>query len=227
MTAPATAPVLPTQPDPDRPGPSVLPRITRLLGLLHWLIDYGKTVAAALQKNTADPRFALWARCFGTADVALILARITRGLLRAAALETRLNQRAAQGRDYGSIRTPAAPRPCATEPPARRAQRAERPVLADVPTAQEIAAEVRRRPIGAVIADICHDLGITPGQLDRATWDELVHAIVAYGGSLSRYVKDVINRCLSAPFIDRAAIAPPARPAPDMPFPVAASTRPP
>ena len=92
-----------------------------------------------------------------------------------------------------------------------------------MPTAREIAAEVRRRPIGAVIADICHDLGITPGQLDRATWDELVDAILAYRGSLSRYIKNIINRCLSAPFTDRAAIAPPARLAPDMPFPAAAT----
>src|SRR5277367_21943 len=30
-------------------------------------------------------------------------------------------------------------------------------------------AEVRRRPIGAVLVDICLDLGIVPGQMDRAT----------------------------------------------------------
>jgi hypothetical protein len=31
-----------------------------------------------------------------------------------------------------------------------------------MPTAEQIAAEVRRRPIGAVIADICRDLRILP-----------------------------------------------------------------
>ena len=222
MAAPPTAPDLPTQPDPG-PGPGAPPGISRLLGLLHWLIDYGKTVAVALQQSTADPRFALWARCFGTTDVALILTRIARGLLRAAALETRLNQRAARGQDFGPVRTPAAPTPCTTEPRARRAGRAEHSALANLPTAQEIAAEVRRRPIGAIIADICHDFGITPGQLDRATWQELVHAIIAYRGSLSRYFKAVIKRCLSAPFTDRTAIAPPARSAPEMPFAVAAT----
>ena len=227
MSAAAAAPDLPTQPDPDRPGPGMLPRITRLLGLLHWLIDHGRSVASTLQQRAADPRFALWARSFGTADVALILARITRGLLRAAALEARLSQRAAHGQDYGSVRKPAASRASAAQPPARRAQRAEHPALADLPTVQQIAAEVRRRPIGAIIADICHDLGITPGQLDRATWDELAHAIATYGGSLAGFLKDVIHRCLGAPFAGRPAMAPPARPAPDMPFPAAAATGPP
>ena len=229
MTAAATTPDLPTQPDPDRQGPGVLPHITRVLGLLHKLIDYGKSVAGALRQNAADPRLALWARSFGTADVALILARITRGLLRAAALETRLSQCAARGQDIGDARKPAAPRACATQPRTRRVSPADppAPALAHVPTAREIAAEIRRRPIGAVIVDICRDLGIVPGQMDRANWDELVHAIIAYGGSLSRYFKDVINRCFGGPIPGCPAIAPQARPKLDTPFPVAASARPP
>ena len=225
MTAVATTPDLPTQPDPG-PGPGVLPHITRLLGLLHKLIDYGKSVAGALRQNAADPRLALWARSFGTADVALILARITRGLLRAAALEARLSQCAARGQDIGDARKPAAPRACTTQPRTRPADPPAR-AIDHVPTAREIAAEIRRRPIGAVIVDICRDLGIVPGQMDRANWDELVNAIVAYGGSLSRYFKDVINRCLGGPIPGCPAIAPQARPKLDTPFPVAASTRPP
>ena len=56
---------------------------------------------------------------------------------------------------------------------------------------------MRRRPVGAVIADICRDLGITPGHLDRAFWDELSHAIIAYGGSLAGFL-DSLNRRLFA-----------------------------
>src|SRR4029077_20405902 len=43
----------------------------------------------------------------------------------------------------------------------------EDPRLARLPTEEEIAEAVRRRPIGAVIVDICCDLGIAPGRLDR------------------------------------------------------------
>ena len=43
---------------------------------------------------------------------------------------------------------------------------------------------MRRCPVGAVIVDICLDLGIAPGDLDRAFWDELRWAIVMYGGSV-------------------------------------------
>jgi len=53
---------------------------------------------------------------------------------------------------------------------------------------------VRRRPIGAVIVDICLDLGIAPGHLDRAFWDEINHAIMMYGGSLARFLGDLSRR---------------------------------
>jgi hypothetical protein len=46
---------------------------------------------------------------------------------------------------------------------------------------------VRRRPVGAVIVDICRDLGIRPGDCDRPFWDELCHAIIAYGGRLAGF----------------------------------------
>jgi hypothetical protein len=35
-----------------------------------------------------------------------------------------------------------------------------------------------------MVVDICRDLGIAPGQMDRATWDELHRAIIEYGGNL-------------------------------------------
>ena len=84
-------------------------------------------------------------------------------------------------------RTPSRPQP-ANHPD--RADPTEDPRLARLPTEEEIAAEVRRRPVGAVIADICRDLGITPGQLDRAFWDELSRAIIAYGGNLAGFLAE-------------------------------------
>ena len=60
-----------------------------LLDLVRRLIDYGKELAATLHQRVADnPYFAPFN--FGTNDLELILARISRGLQRANALEERL-----------------------------------------------------------------------------------------------------------------------------------------
>ncbi len=196
VSDPAPAPIETVQPDPDRAVP---PRIGQVLGLLGKLITYGKNLADTLRQHAPDPLllpcFAFVASVFGTADPALILARITRGLLRAAALEARLSQRAARGRDLrpSAIRMPSAREPRATdEPAALPATLARTPAQhsdpARLPTAEEIAAEVRRRPIGAVLVDICHDLGIVPGQMNRASWDELCREIIEYGGNLAALV---------------------------------------
>ena len=79
MPAAANAPDPPTQPS----------RSASLLGLVRKLIDYGRELAATIrQRAFTDPTSVRC--CFGTADVALILARICRGLHRADALEARL-----------------------------------------------------------------------------------------------------------------------------------------
>jgi hypothetical protein len=186
--------------------------IGRVLGVLRKLIDIGRQLAGAVQQRAAAPGFALFARRFGTADLATIIARITNGLRLAAALDARLCQRAARGKDLtdSPMRMPAtrAPRaavqsvPPLAQPEPQPASPTEDPRLARLPTEAEIAARlatgldpvVRRRPVGAVIVDICHDLGITPGQLDREFWDELCHAIVAYGGSLTGFLGKLDRR---------------------------------
>ncbi len=66
------------------PKPS---RASGLLGLVRQLIDYGRQLAATLRSNPHP---------FGASDIALILARITRGLLRAEALEARIIRTAAR-----------------------------------------------------------------------------------------------------------------------------------
>ena len=82
---------------------------------------------------------------------------------------------------------------------------------------------MRRRPIGAIIVDICHDLGIAPGDLDRAFWDELCHAIIAYGGSLAGFLNNLSQRFFAAGFGDASDAAGPEWPAPSPRLPAPAT----
>jgi hypothetical protein len=206
------------------PEPTTPPsRSARLLGLVRQLIDYGRELATTIrQRAFTDPRSV--SRCFGTNDLALILARITRGLHRADALEARLLRNAprldAGPRSAASPPRPRASRPAAGPCAAPVAEEAD-PRLALVPaldpgmpTPEQIAAEVRRRPIGVVIADICRDLGIMPS---HPLWRELDILIIEYGGSLAALVQDVLNRVFPIPATAPAGSpAPPSRsPAPD------------
>ncbi len=204
--ASATAPELPGAGARIRTG-----AIARVLSLVRKLIDYGKQLADTVQQHASTPSFALWARPFGTTDVAVILARITNGLRRAAALEARLCRRAARDQQLAPkpIRAPAthAPRPVrrpVTQPDAEPNNRTGDLRLANLPTEEKIAAEVLRRPIGAVIVDICGDLGIAPGDLDRAFWDEINHAIMMYGGSLARFLRNLHTRLCASRSLHRS-----------------------
>src|SRR4051812_7264739 len=85
MSAAATAPV--SASEPSRSG--------RLLGLVRRLIEYGKGLANTLRQHSVATDLAAVTRPFGTRDIALILARITRGLQLADALEARLVRNAA------------------------------------------------------------------------------------------------------------------------------------
>jgi hypothetical protein len=205
----AAQPLTPTtDPDPHWAAATIPTAVGRVLSVVRRLIDYGRQLAGTVQTRAAAPGFALFATPFGTADLAVILARITNGLRRATALQAALCRRAARGRDLtpSPIRLPAerGPRlvPQAAPPDAlpepQRADPTGDPRLARLPTEEEIAAEVRLRPVGAVIADICRDLGIMPGHLDRAFWDELRRAIIDYGGSLTCFLPN-LNRRLFAP----------------------------
>ncbi len=208
------------------PTPTEATRTTRLLTLVRTLIDYGRQLAATLQQRTAATNLADVTRHFGTIDIGEILARIARGLLRAAALETRLSSRLA--------RQPAAPAaPAAQSAPSRRQPRAARPVdrsagaadpgPARLPTPEDIAAEVRRRPIGAVIADICRDFGIVPS---NPLWRELSLVIIENGGNLATLFKDTWKR-ISVWLLNPPAAGHPAAPAPHLPFAVTPGTGPP
>jgi hypothetical protein len=174
------------RPDPNRAMP---PRIRQVLGIVRTLIAYGQNLTEALESHASQPLtlpcFRFIATIFASRDIALILARIKRGLLRAAALEERLLKRAARRRDIQpvrirltSARKPSAARP-ATSPPAFDLR---------LPTVEQIANQVRRRSIGAVLVDICLDLGVIPGQMDPESWNELGQALSLYGGDLKNLV---------------------------------------
>ncbi len=198
MTAAANASDPPAKPS----------RSAGLVHLVRKLIDYGKELTATIRRRAfTDPGFVI--SCFGTADVAQILARIARGLHRANALEARLLRNAdrldATPRGASSPATPHAPRQT-TAPAADEAN----PRLTRLPTPEQIAAKVRRQPIGAVIADICRDLGILPS---HPLWRELQAVIIREGGSLANLVKDILDQAFPI-----AAAAPPGSPTPPLQF---------
>jgi hypothetical protein len=186
MPEATTAPVATLHPKPTGPMP---PRIGQVLGLLRMLIAYGNNLAETLESHASQPHllpfFGFVATMFRSKDVAQILARIRRGLLRAALLEERLRKRADRGRDIQPlrIRAPRQRKPRAARPAASLAHDSRLP-----PTDQQIAAQVRHRSIGAVLVDICLDLGIIAGQMDPASWNDLGLALALYGGDLSNLV---------------------------------------
>jgi len=62
-----------------------------------------------------------------------------------------------------------------------------------MPTVEQVAAAIRRRPIGAVIADICRNLGILPS---NPLWREVQGAIRKHGGNCARLVLDLLDQAL-------------------------------
>ena len=189
-----------TPPDPHQDHAGVVAaapsRSGRLLGLVRKLIDYGFELANTLRQRAAANNVGAMARPFGTTDLAVIFARITRGLRLAGALEERLVRHPVpeEKKPAGTSTSKSAPsqrQSRAARPPAARRTLDPDPRLAGMPTSEQIAADIRRRPVGAVIADICRDLGIMPG---HKLWRELSLAIIDTRGSLTRLTKDVFKR---------------------------------
>ena len=176
-------------------------RSGRLLTLVRKLIDYGKQLADALRQRAVPNDTTDVARTFGTSDLALILARIAQGLLRAGLLQEKITGTAARLDAEPQPKPAPSPRasralPCEAQPPSPRRAQTQQPAdtdprLANLPTPEQIAAKVRRQSIGAVLADICRDLGIAPS---HPLWDELHRAINEYGGSYIRLVMDRLNQ---------------------------------
>ena len=171
-------------PDAGRNGTAATEpvRSLHLIGLLRTLIDYGRQLIITARQCAGTPDFLAFARPLGTTSLKLLIARIGCAISRAAQLERKLAREACLG---------AQPQP----PPARRAPRARPssptvrpllrtadpdsdPELAGLPSVEQIAAEIRHRPMPEVIATICRDLGITQ---DHKLWREIDHALAAFG----------------------------------------------
>ena len=186
---------------PSQPTPKPS-RVSGLLGVVRKLIDYGTFLAATLRQRGLGNHPTIQGRTFGTTNLTLILARIARGLLRAAALADRLHRNATRLDAPPRRRAPrpraatAATEAAAPPEPRRRANPRhtdddDNALLAHMPTPEQIAAEIRRRPIGEVIADICWDLGIVPA---HPLWRELKDAISREGGRYAALVIDILRR---------------------------------
>jgi len=213
----AAATSAPTLPAPDPSGASRPRRFGCLLDLVRRVIDYGRELAATLQRRGANTDLTDTVRAFGTADIGRILARITQGLQRAGILEQRLIR--CPDPPTPPLRAPAARAPRATAPTAPRpAAPADAP--ARLPTAEWIAVHARRQPLGVVLADICRDLGIMPS---NPLWQELSSAIIRYGGNLARLFNDVLALARATRYLD---LPPALRPAPAAP-PCISATGPP
>ena len=187
-------------------------RIAALLRTVRILLGYGRHLAETAKHRSASPDFNAIAACFGTGRLYAIIAHLQRGILRATALERVLLARAARGRDIGFVApreratvTPAAP----ADPPAE--QSAEAPVARKLvprpsrpagwndpelfmPTLEDLEAQVRRRPLGRTLVDICLDLAVVPGFCTGPFWNELFDSIRLHGGSVATLMQEKVSR---------------------------------
>jgi hypothetical protein len=227
MAAPPTAAVPADCPDPhqDRPATDTdSPTSTgRLLRLVRALIDYGRQLATTLQQRTTTTNLTAITRNFSTIDIGEILGRIIRGLLRATALEARLDRRLPPRHAVPPAVSAPSHRQPRTAPHADPSAGAAEPRIVRLPTPAEIEAQVRRRPIGAVLADICRDLGITTA---HPLWRELSLAIIVNDGNLASLFKDIFKR-VSMWLTNPPATERPAEPPPDLASAFAPATGPP
>jgi hypothetical protein len=182
------------EPDPSRASTDTPTRLGRVVSLVRKLIDYGKQLAATVQQRAGAPGFAFLARPFGTADLAVILARITCGLRRRV-LEARLCKRAS-GRDLtvAPIRLPAIRAPGASteasaarpSPPKTRASPACPPKRKSPPRC--VAAQsAPSSSISAAISALHPAISIGRSGTKSATPS-------SYGGNLVRLFNDLSER---------------------------------
>jgi hypothetical protein len=173
----------------------------RLLTVIRTLVDIGqKRLAAIRDQKLSTGEVHDTGHAFGTFNLSVIVARLLRGLRLADALERRVIASAARidgpkrsPRPYVQrvSRPPRKPKPSEAEDNAA--------LLARMPTEQEIAAMVRRRPIALILGDICADLGIGPGHPHwQQAWRELRSAMAAYPGQVQRHFKRAMRRAANA-----------------------------
>jgi hypothetical protein len=208
-TAPADA--SPPDPPKDPPATTMPNNVAVILHAVGILLTYGRhLIDTVRQRATVAPSFNAIAANFGTARLSTILAHLNRGILRAAALERLLLARAATGRDFDIVERRAPPPPppqptpadTQTEPPPTERKPAPRPSRPAgwndpelyMPTEQDLDRQVRRRPLGRTVYDICLDLAVAPGYCHPAFWNELFDIMNAFGGSIAALMREKARR---------------------------------
>ena len=182
------APTAPVESAPPHGRQSPAPKPSRAAALLHFirvLIDTGRDHLAAVRSQPGPEQAQILARRFGTFNLSLIVVRILRGLRLAAALEQRVIANT-QGIDAPPCVRAAASAPRRSGVPRKQKQpedAGDDALLARAPTDREIAEMVRGRAIGAVLVDICADLGIGVG---HPLWHDLQSFIIDHDGPVEK-----------------------------------------
>jgi hypothetical protein len=63
-----------------------------------------------------------------------------------------------------------------------------------MPTPEEFDAQVRRRPLGRTLVEICLDLAVVPGFCTGAFWNTLFDSIRLHGGSIAVLMQEKASR---------------------------------
>jgi hypothetical protein len=63
-----------------------------------------------------------------------------------------------------------------------------------MPTLEELEAQVRRRPLGRTLVDICLDLAVMPGFCTGLFWNKLFDSIRLHGGSIATLMQEKTRR---------------------------------
>jgi hypothetical protein len=63
-----------------------------------------------------------------------------------------------------------------------------------MPTPEQLEAQVRRRPLGRTIVDICLDLAVMPGFCTGPFWNTLFDSIRLHGGSVAVLMLEKVRR---------------------------------
>ena len=211
-STPAAPSASPQDPLQDQCATTLPNNIAVILHAARILLDYGRHLVATVRQRAAAPTFNAIAECFGTENLSTIVAHLNRGILRAIALERVLLARAATGRDIDFVERHAhAPDPQPAPADAEAQQPTAKPATARhiprpsrrvgwndpefvMPTLEDLERQVRRRPVGRTILDICLDLAVVPGFCHSAFWNELFDIMNWFGGSVDRLMREKARR---------------------------------